>query len=216
METFDPLLVRCGVAHYLLCQHISKTSDVKVLLSGEGADELFGSYAYMQNAPNTTHLHREIVRRLKHLHQYDVLRCDRATSMHGLEIRVPFLDKKVIDFCARLSPKLKLSADKMEKHLLRKAFEGWIPHEVLWRSKEGFAEALGKICLGDIVRDYVDVNISDEEMNKRHDNYPWLTPESKEEMWYRKLFDTYYTEKKMHEVVHHKIYRYVLEVFIVI
>jgi asparagine synthase (glutamine-hydrolysing) len=123
LETFDPLIIRCGIAHYLLCEHIAKTSDVKVLLSGEGADELFGSYAYIQRyfncrytysfililyincrAPNPAHLHQEMLRRLKHLHQYDVLRCDRATSCHGLEIRVPFLDKKFLEFAARLPP----------------------------------------------------------------------------------------------------------------
>jgi asparagine synthase (glutamine-hydrolysing) len=104
LETFDPLIIRCGIAHFLLCEYIAKTSDVKVLLSGEGADELFGSYAYMQRAPNPTLLHQEMLRRIKHLHQYDVLRCDRATSCHGLEIRVPFLDKKFIEFSARLPP----------------------------------------------------------------------------------------------------------------
>ncbi|CAD5224753.1 unnamed protein product [Bursaphelenchus okinawaensis] len=207
LETFDPLIIRCGVAHYLLCKHIAKHSDVKVLLSGEGADELFGSYAYMQNAPNTAYLHREIIRRLKHLHQYDVLRCDRATSCHGLEIRVPFLDKKIIDFCARLPPKFKLSSGKMEKYLLRKAFDGWIPHDVLWRSKEGFSEALGKMCLGTIVHDYVDNLISEVKMDSKLSAFPWHCPETKEEYWYRQLFEKYYQVSKMHDVIHQKIYR---------
>ncbi|KIH48466.1 asparagine synthase, partial [Ancylostoma duodenale] len=111
-------------------------------MRGEGADELFGSYAYMQRAPNAFHLHKEILRRLNHLHQYDVLRCDRSTSCHGLEIRVPFLDKRFIDLVARLPPTYKLIPRKLEKFLLRSAFEGWLPEEVLWRSKEGFSEAL--------------------------------------------------------------------------
>lgn len=114
------------------------------IFTGEGADELFGSYAYMQRAPSAAHLHREILRRLKLLHHYDVLRCDRATSCHGLEIRVPFLDKKFIDMTVRLPASYKLAADKIEKHVLRSAFSGWLPDEVLWRSKEGFSEALGK------------------------------------------------------------------------
>jgi asparagine synthase (glutamine-hydrolysing) len=118
-------------------------SYLKIL--GEGADELFGSYAYMQRAPNPAHLHREMLRRLKHLHQYDVLRCDRATSCHGLEIRVPFLDKKFIEFASRLPPSYKLIQKKLEKYVLRSAFEGWLPEEVLWRSKEGFSEALGNV-----------------------------------------------------------------------
>lgn len=111
---------------------------------GEGADELFGSYAYMQRAPNAQYLHREIIRRLKLLHHYDVLRCDRATAAHGLEIRVPFLDKKFVDLVVRLPATYKLIPKKGEKFLLRSAFSGWLPDEVLWRSKEGFSEALGK------------------------------------------------------------------------
>ena len=113
-------------------------------LSGEGADELFGSYAYMQHAPSAAHLHREILRRLKLLHHYDVLRCDRATSCHGLEIRVPFLDKKFIDLVVRLPASHKIAPGKIEKEIIRSAFVGWLPEEVLWRSKEGFSEALGK------------------------------------------------------------------------
>uniref|UniRef100_A0A915C8Y2 Activator of Hsp90 ATPase AHSA1-like N-terminal domain-containing protein n=1 Tax=Parascaris univalens TaxID=6257 RepID=A0A915C8Y2_PARUN len=97
----------------------------------------------MQRAPSPTYLHREIVRRLRLLHHYDVLRCDRATSCHGLEIRVPFLDKKFVDLVVRLPPTYKLMVGKLEKYILRSAFEGWLPDEVLWRSKEGFSEALG-------------------------------------------------------------------------
>uniref|UniRef100_A0AC34R0E3 Asparagine synthetase [glutamine-hydrolyzing] n=1 Tax=Panagrolaimus sp. JU765 TaxID=591449 RepID=A0AC34R0E3_9BILA len=207
LETFDPLIIRCGIAHYLLCRHISETSEVKVLLSGEGADELFGSYAYMQRAPSAIHLHRESLRRLKHLHQYDVLRCDRSTSCHGLEIRVPFLDKKVVEFVAKLPPTLKLIPNKLEKFVLRSAFDGWLPQEVLWRSKEGFAEALGKIDLGDVVQEHCAKIISDDKFSLRAETFAWRTPETKEEYWYRSLFEEYYTSEKMDGIVHTKVYR---------
>ncbi|CEF63202.1 Asparagine synthetase [glutamine-hydrolyzing] [Strongyloides ratti] len=207
LETYDPLIIRCGIAHYLLCKYISTKSDVRVLLSGEGADELFGSYAYMQRAPNSSHLHREILRRLKHLHQYDVLRCDRSTSCHGLEIRVPFLDKKFIKLTSKLPPTMKLIKDQLEKYVLRSAFEGWLPDEVLWRSKEGFAEALGKIDLGDIINEHTNKIISDTEYNLRFKLFPHNTPESKEEMWYRGIFEECYSIGKMTDVVHTKVYK---------
>uniref|UniRef100_A0AC35U425 Asparagine synthetase [glutamine-hydrolyzing] n=1 Tax=Rhabditophanes sp. KR3021 TaxID=114890 RepID=A0AC35U425_9BILA len=207
LETYDPLIIRCGIAHYLLCKHIAATSDVRVLLSGEGADELFGSYAYMQRAPNVAHLHREILRRLKHLHQYDVLRCDRATSCHGLEIRVPFLDKNFIKLAAKLPPSMKLIKDHLEKFVLRSAFEGWLPTEVLWRSKEGFAEALGKIDLGDVVHEHASTLISDSEFAMKSTFFPHCTPESKEEMWYRGIFEQCYSVDKMLSVVHTRVYR---------
>ncbi|PIC22786.1 hypothetical protein B9Z55_016723 [Caenorhabditis nigoni] len=207
LETFDPLIIRCGIAHYLLCQHISKSSDVKVLLSGEGADELFGSYAYMQRAPNALHLHKEILRRMQHLHQYDVLRCDRSTSCHGLEIRVPFLDKRFIDLVSRLPPTYKLMPMKLEKHLLRSAFEGWLPDEVLWRSKEGFAEALGKTDLGDILATHCDKLISKELYEQRAERFPDRTPETTEEYWYRQIFEETFVYDKMGHLVHTKVYR---------
>ncbi|KAH7730572.1 CRE-ASNS-1 protein [Aphelenchoides avenae] len=209
LETFDPLVVRCGVPHFLLCRYISRTSKVKVLLSGEGADELFGSYAYMQRAPTLRDLHREIVRRLRRLHQYDVLRCDRATSCHGLEIRVPFLDKKFLKFSATLPPSLKLMPNKIEKYVLRKAFTGWLPDDVLERSKEGFSEALGKTDLGDVVHEHANLLISDEYFAKRVNLYPWRTPETKEEFWYRTLFEDVYDSRKVETVVHTKVYRQV-------
>lgn len=207
LETFDPLIVRCGIAHYLLCQHIAKTSNVKVLLSGEGADELFGSYAYMQRAPNAFHLHEEIIRRLTHLHQYDVLRCDRSTSCHGLEIRVPFLDKRFIDLVARLPPNYKLIPTKLEKFLLRSAFEGWLPEEVLWRSKEGFAEALGKTDLGDIVNRHATTLISQKMFAERADRFPDRTPATPEEYWYRQIFENTFNYRKVGPLVHTKVYK---------
>uniref|UniRef100_A0A8R1HWV7 Asparagine synthetase [glutamine-hydrolyzing] n=1 Tax=Caenorhabditis japonica TaxID=281687 RepID=A0A8R1HWV7_CAEJA len=207
LETFDPLIIRCGIAHYLLCQHISKSSDVKVLLSGEGADELFGSYAYMQRAPNALHLHSEILRRMNHLHQYDVLRCDRSTSCHGLEIRVPFLDKLFIDLVSRLPPTYKLIPMKLEKHLLRSAFEGWLPDEVLWRSKEGFAEALGKTDLGDILMEHCNKLIPKDLYEQRAQRFPDRTPETTEEYWYRQIFEETFAYDKMGHLVHTKVYR---------
>ncbi|EPB70092.1 putative asparagine synthase [Ancylostoma ceylanicum] len=207
LETFDPLVIRCGIPHYLLCKHIAKTSEVKVLLSGEGADELFGSYAYMQRAPNAFHLHKEILRRLNHLHQYDVLRCDRSTSCHGLEIRVPFLDKRFIDLVARLPPTYKLIPRKLEKFLLRSAFEGWLPEEVLWRSKEGFSEALGKTDLGDIVHRHASTVISEQMFAERADRFPDRVPETPEEYWYRQIFEDTFHYGKVGPLVHTKVYR---------
>ncbi|VDM52212.1 unnamed protein product [Angiostrongylus costaricensis] len=207
LETFDPLIVRCGIAHYLLCKHIAKTSNVKVLLSGEGADELFGSYAYMQRAPHAFQLHKEILRRLTHLHQYDVLRCDRSTSCHGLEIRVPFLDKRFIDLVVRLPPNYKLIPMKLEKFLLRSAFEGWLPEEVLWRSKEGFAEALGKTDLGDVVHRHASTLISEQMFAERADRFPDRTPETPEEYWYRQIFEDTFHYGKVGPLVHTKVYR---------
>ncbi|ETN73037.1 asparagine synthase [Necator americanus] len=207
LETFDPFVIRCGIPHYLLCRHIAKTSDVKVLLSGEGADELFGSYAYMQRAPNAFHLHKEILRRLTLLHQYDVLRCDRSTSCHGLEIRVPFLDKKFIDLVARLPPTYKLIPRKLEKFLLRSAFEGWLPEEVLWRSKEGFSEALGKTDIGDIVHRYASSIITEEMFAERADRFPDRVPETPEEYWYRQIFEDTFHYGKVGPLVHTKVYR---------
>ncbi|GMS80521.1 hypothetical protein PENTCL1PPCAC_2696 [Pristionchus entomophagus] len=207
LETFDPLIIRCGIAHYLLCKHISETSDVKVLLSGEGADELFGSYAYMQRAPNAFHLHKEIIRRMTHLHQYDVLRCDRSTSCHGLEIRVPFLDKKMIDLVGRLPPTYKLIEKRKKRKMEKSAFEGWLPSEVLWRSKEGFAEALGKTDLGEIIHEYATKLISEEEFGARHELFPDRTPETKEEFWYRSIFEQCYPLEKIVHVVHTKVYK---------
>ncbi|VDK42244.1 unnamed protein product [Anisakis simplex] len=210
LETFEPLIIRCGVAHYLLCRHIAATSDVKVLLSGEGADELFGSYAYMQRAPSAAYLHHEILRRMRLLHHYDVLRCDRATSCHGLEIRVPFLDKKFIDLVVRLPASYKLMSGKLEKFILRNAFQDWLPDEVLWRSKEGFSEALGKMDLGEIVNDHVNELISDEQFSNRELYYPQRIPETKEEFWYRMLFEEMFDMNKTESTLHTKVYRYTI------
>ncbi|CAJ0568419.1 unnamed protein product, partial [Mesorhabditis spiculigera] len=207
LETYEPAIVRCGIAHYLLCRHIAQVSDVKVLLSGEGADELFGSYAYMQKAPSAFHVHQEIHRRLALLHQYDVLRSDRATSCHGLEIRVPFLDKKFIDLVVRLPPQYKLQPQRVEKHILRAAFEDWLPREVLWRSKEGFGEALGKHDLGEIVNAHCNTIISDKRFAARHALFPDRTPETKEEFWYRELFEKVYGSDRMGHIIHTKVYR---------
>uniref|UniRef100_A0A914N8Z6 Asparagine synthetase [glutamine-hydrolyzing] n=1 Tax=Meloidogyne incognita TaxID=6306 RepID=A0A914N8Z6_MELIC len=208
LETFDPLVVRCGIPHFILCRYISNNSNVKVLLSGEGADELFGSYSYMQRAPTALLLHQEVLRRLKLLHQYDVLRCDRCTSPHGLEIRVPFLDKKFVSFISRLQPSFKLISGKIEKYILRKTFKDLLPPKVLWRSKEGFSEALGKMDIGELLEKTAELLISDIKFDERKKLFPSQTPETKEEFWYRSLFEQKFEINKLERnLIHTKVYR---------
>ncbi|KAL7079459.1 hypothetical protein ACQ4LE_001620 [Meloidogyne hapla] len=208
LETFDPLVVRCGIPNFLLCRFISNNFNVKVLLSGEGADELFGSYTYMQRAPTALLLHQEILRRLRLLHQYDVLRCDRCTSPHGLEIRVPFLDKKFVSFVSRLPPSFKLISGKIEKFILRKSFKDLLPSEVLWRSKEGFSEALGKMDIGEMLEKTANLLISDIKFGERKKLFPFQTPENKEEFWYRSLFEQKFEINKLEKnLIHTKVYR---------
>ncbi|MDQ6796575.1 MAG: asparagine synthase (glutamine-hydrolyzing) [Actinomycetota bacterium] len=157
IEHFDPSLVRSAVANYVLAEMTSR--HVKVVLTGEGADELFGGYEYLHEGDydHPEHLHAELVRSIEELHGLNLQRCDRVTMAHGLEARVPFLDVDVIEAILALSPAHKVpSGDRMEKDLLRRAFEGWIPDSVLWRTKEQFGDGSGaasvRMSVGDSVK----------------------------------------------------------------
>ncbi len=142
IEHFDPSLVRSAVPNYLLAEMAAR--HVKVVLTGEGADELFAGYSYFQDFPDPDQLHEELMRTVRGLHNLNLQRCDRVTMAHGLEARVPFLDRQVIALTLRLPAQWKVSGpDVPEKRLLRQAFEGWLPHDLLWRGKSQFGDGSG-------------------------------------------------------------------------
>ena len=160
IEHFDPSLVRSSVPNYLLAEMTAK--HVKVVLTGEGADELFAGYEYVHDIEDLDELHEELVRSLEALHNLNLQRTDRVTMAHGLEARVPFLDREMIALALRLHPERKTTdAGEMEKELLREAFEGWLPHDVLWRVKEQFGDGSGAAS---VLTDTLEAEISEEEL----------------------------------------------------
>jgi asparagine synthase (glutamine-hydrolysing) len=183
IEHFDPSLVRSAVPNYLLAE---MTADyVKVVLTGEGADELFAGYEYVHELDDPDDLHAELVRTVESLHNLNLQRCDRATMAHGLEARVPFLDREMIGLALRLHPERKLAGDgEAEKRLLREAFQGWLPDELLWREKEQFGDGSGAAS---VLTDTVEAGISGEELaRERHALDPPLR--TREELAYFRIF----------------------------
>ncbi len=188
LESYDTTTVRASVPMWLLARYISKTTDIKVLLSGEGSDELFGGYLYFHNAPSHNHFVSENMRRLKLIHQFDGLRADRCISAHGLELRVPFLDKTVIEVGMRLEPDLKVPRDGIEKFVLRESFTDMLPNDILWRQKNGMSDAVGYSWVTE-VKKYAEATITDqqfEEIKKQAGTHN--VPLTKEEALYRSLF----------------------------
>ena len=180
---------------FLLSRRI-KSMGIKMVLSGEGADEILGGYLYFHNAPDRESFQNETERRVKLLHQYDVLRSDRATAAHGLEVRVPFLDKEFINYILSLDSKYKVNYDengtRIEKYILRKSFEGnYLPDDILWRQKDAFSDAVGYNWVTSI-KEHANNEISDEEFANRDEIYPHNTPDTKEAFYYRKIFEEYY------------------------
>jgi asparagine synthase (glutamine-hydrolysing) len=141
LETYDTTTIRASVPMWILSKWISENTDCKVLLSGEGSDELLGGYLYFKNAPSVEEFFMENIRRVKLLHQYDVLRADRCTAAHGLEVRVPFLDRDFVDCVMTMDQNLKMGG--IEKKVLRETFQDLIPDEILWRQKDAFSDAVG-------------------------------------------------------------------------
>jgi asparagine synthase (glutamine-hydrolysing) len=192
LETFDVTTVRAATPMYLMARKI-KSMGIKMVLSGEGADEIFGGYLYFHMAPSAKEFHEETVRKLSYLSKYDCLRANKATAAWGLETRVPFLDKEFLDYAMSFDPREKMCpGDKMEKHVLRKAFSGFLPKDVLWRQKEQFSDGVGYNWIDDL-KQHVEAAVTDEMMARVGETFPLQTPTSKEGYFYRRIFDGHFT-----------------------
>ena len=191
LETYDVTTVRASTPMYLLARVI-KSMGIKMVLSGEGADEIFGGYLYFHKAPNAEEFHKETVRKLEKLYQYDCLRANKSLAAWGIEGRVPFLDKEFIDIAMRINPKDKMiDKNKMEKWVLRKSFESYLPPSVAWRQKEQFSDGVGYDWI-DSLKELVDVKVSDEMFSNAKFTFPFQTPISKEEYFYRAIFEEHF------------------------
>jgi asparagine synthase (glutamine-hydrolysing) len=190
LESYDTTTVRASTPMWLLCKYIKEHTNCRYIFSGEGSDEILGGYLYFHNAPSTDEFALENMRRLRLIHQFDGLRADRCAGAHGLDLIVPFLDKKFIDMCMKMNQRKKRGG--MEKHVLRKAFEGYLPDEILWRQKDGMSDAVGMNWV-DGIKMYAETTVSDSEfMEIRNKSMYHNTPLTKEEALYRKIFWNYY------------------------
>ncbi len=189
LETYDVTTVRASTPMYLLARVI-KSMGVKMVLSGEGADELFGGYLYFHKAPNAEEFHKETVRKLDKLHLYDCLRANKSLAAWGVEGRVPFLDKEFMDVAMRLNPADKMpqnNAKKIEKWVLRHVFEDYLPESVAWRQKEQFSDGVGYSWI-DSLKEMTAAAVSDEQLANARFRFPVQSPLSKEEYFYRSIF----------------------------
>ncbi|MDO6477240.1 asparagine synthase B [Alteromonas sp. 1_MG-2023] len=196
LETYDTTTIRAATPMYLMTRKI-KAMGIKMVLSGEGSDEIFGGYLYFHKAPNAKELHEETVRKLDRLHMFDCARANKATSAWGVEARVPFLDKNFMDVAMRLNPQDKMCVDgRMEKWILRKAFDDGktLPPEVLWRQKEQFGDGVGYSWI-DSIRDFVETEVSDQQLSTAEFRFPVNTPDTKEGYYYRTIFEGYFPQE---------------------
>ncbi len=187
-ETYDVTSIRASTPMYLMARRI-KSMGIKMVLSGEGADEVFGGYLYFHMAPDPKEFHEETVRKLKKLSKFDCLRANKSMAAWGVEARVPFLDKDFLDYAMAIDPKDKMCIDgKPEKYILRKAFESYLPDSILWRQKEQFSDGVGYGWI-DALKDLAEQKVTDEMMKKVHRRFPTQTPDSKEAYIYREIFE---------------------------
>ena len=192
LETYDITTVRASTPMFLMARSI-KSHGIKMVLSGEGADELFGGYLYFHKAPSAVEFHKETVRKLDKLHQYDCLRANKSLAAWGIEGRVPFLDKEFIDVAMRINPQDKMiNKERMEKWVVRKAFEDYLPESVTWRQKEQFSDGVGYNWI-DTLKEVVEAKVSNEQMDNAHFRFPLQTPQNKEEFYYRSIFEEHFS-----------------------
>ena len=187
IETYDVTTVRASTPMYLLARVI-KSMGIKMVLSGEGADEIFGGYLYFHKAPNAKAFHEETVRKLSKLYLYDCLRANKSLSAWGVEGRVPFLDKEFLDVAMRTNPEAKMCpGGEMEKKIVREAFADMLPEEIAWRQKEQFSDGVGYSWI-DTLKEITSQKVSDEEMAHASERFPINPPRNKEEYYYRSIF----------------------------
>lgn len=191
LETYDITTIRASTPMYLMARAI-KAMGIKMVLSGEGADEIFGGYLYFHKAPSAKDFHEETVRKLDKLHMYDCLRANKSLAAWGIEGRVPFLDKEFMDVAMRINPQDKMiNGERMEKWVLRKAFEDMLPESVAWRQKEQFSDGVGYSWI-DTLKEMVDKEVTDEQLANSHYKFPIQPPKSKEEFYYRTIFTEHF------------------------
>ena len=192
LETFDITTIRASIGMYLLCKYIHENTDLKVILTGEVSDELFG-YKYTDFAPSPSEFQKESQKRINELYMYDVLRADRCISAHALEGRVPFADIDFVNYVMSINPATKMNTYNKGKYLLRKAFEGenYLPNELLYREKAAFSDAVGH-SLVDYLKEYAEEKYSDTDLELAKERYEYCTPFTKESLLYRDTFEKYY------------------------
>lgn len=201
IETYDVTTIRASTPMYLLARYI-KSMGVKMVLSGEGSDELFGGYLYFHKAPNAQAFHEETVRKIENLHLYDCLRANKSLAAWGVEGRVPFLDKEFMDVVMRLNPEDKMCGrnGKIEKHILREAFKDYLPESVAWRQKEQFSDGVGYNWI-DSLKELAEKKVSDRQLSRASERFPINPPRSKEEYWYRTMFEEHFPSASASQTV---------------
>ncbi|MBB5219988.1 asparagine synthase B [Treponema rectale] len=216
IETYDITTVRASTPMYLLARVI-KSMGIKMVLSGEGSDELFGGYLYFHKAPNAEEFHEELVRKMSKLHLYDCLRANKSLMAWGVEGRVPFLDKDFIDIAMRLNPEDKMNIillsdgseknggthQRMEKWILRKAFEDMLPEDICWRQKEQFSDGVGYNWI-DTLKRITEEKVSDAEFARRENRFPVNPPKTKEEYYYREIYSRLFPSDSAAKCVPHE------------
>lgn len=208
IETYDITTVRASTPMYLLARVI-KSMGIKMVLSGEGSDELFGGYLYFHKAPNAKEFHEELVRKMSKLHLYDCLRANKSLMAWGVEGRVPFLDKDFIDIAMELNPEDKMNIrlsngeQRMEKWILRKAFEDLLPGEICWRQKEQFSDGVGYSWI-DTLKKITEEKVSDAEFARRENRFPVNPPKTKEEYYYREIYSRLFPSDSAARCVPHE------------
>lgn len=201
IESYDITTVRASIPNYLIAKHIKEKTRFRVVLSGEYSDEVFSGYMYNKMAPTADALHKEANRLVQNICYFDSLRADRCISVHGLEARCPFSSTELVKYVLSIDPKLRMSKDKIEKYLLRRAFEeeGIIPSSILFRSKAAFSDAVSTRdnSWHTILKKHLEQMISDEEFEQNAKNFFHNTPKTKEAYFYRKVFHKYYRHDKV-------------------